>query len=208
MNICIFGDSITWGACDYECGGWATRLRNYFEERGDTPLGADGTLADVSVYNLGVSGDNTEDLLARMKGECEAREPSMVVLAIGINDSQHVRSEGKRRLSIKQFKDNLVKLHDIVHQFTKKIVFVGLTQVDESKTMPIPWDADKQYDNDGVKQYNTAIREFCAEKDIKFIEMFDALNLEDLEDGLHPNYDGHTKMFERIKVEIERNLAA
>ena len=48
MTICIFGDSITWGAYDPEQGGWATRLRNYFEKQDN----------DVDVYNLGISGDN------------------------------------------------------------------------------------------------------------------------------------------------------
>ncbi|MEA1963419.1 MAG: hypothetical protein U9M94_04270 [Patescibacteria group bacterium] len=32
-----------------------------------------------------------------------------------------------------------------------------------------------------------------------FIEMFDLLNDEDLEDGLHPNSDGHEKMFKRVR---------
>lgn len=208
MNICIFGDSITWGACDYERGGWATRLRNYFEERGDTPLGADGSLVDVSVYNLGVSGDNTNDLLARMKSECEAREPDMVIMAIGINDSQYMRSDSERRINIDKFKENLANLYETAKQFTEKVVFVGLTLVDESKTMPIPWDTNKQYDNEGVKQYDGVIREFCADKNVKFIEMIDMLTTKYLEDGLHPNANGHGKMFERIKTEIEASLSA
>ena len=29
--ICLFGDSITWGAWDPEHGGWGARLRSYFE---------------------------------------------------------------------------------------------------------------------------------------------------------------------------------
>ena len=30
-RICVFGASITWGACDYEVGGWVARLRKYIE---------------------------------------------------------------------------------------------------------------------------------------------------------------------------------
>ncbi len=49
MHICIFGDSITWGACDYEKGGWVERLKIYFLEHTD----------NIEVYNLGVSDDDS-----------------------------------------------------------------------------------------------------------------------------------------------------
>ena len=63
MNVLIFGDSITWGAYDPEQGGWATRLRNYFEEKDN----------DIDVYNLGISGDTTADLLERIEIEAKSR---------------------------------------------------------------------------------------------------------------------------------------
>ena len=197
MSTCIFGDSITWGASDTEKGGWVERLKVYIGEK-----------YEEEVYNLGISGDNTDGLLQRVESEAKAREPKVIVLAIGINDSQYVRSESKRRVPIEQFKNNLTKLHEIARQFTEKIIFIGLTQVDESKTKPVPWDTNKQYDNEGIKQYDTAIQEFCDEKGIKFIEMGGMLKPNDLEDGLHPNSNGHTKMFERIKTEIENELSA
>lgn len=52
--ICVFGDSITWGAWDIEKGGWVQRLRNFVESSSEEY---------IEIYNLGVSGDNTEDLL-------------------------------------------------------------------------------------------------------------------------------------------------
>ena len=42
MKICVFGDSIAWGACDFEKGGWADRLKTYF-------LAGDN---DIDLYNL------------------------------------------------------------------------------------------------------------------------------------------------------------
>jgi len=185
MSICIFGDSITWGASDTEKGGWAERLKVYVGEK-----------FDQDVYNLGISGDNTEGLLQRVEFEAEMREPEVIVFAIGINDSRYVRSENKRMVPIEQFRDNLIKLYEISSKIVEKVIFVGLTKVDESKTRSI----DKEYDNEGIGQYDTAIKNFCSENNLKFIEMFDVLDVEDLPDGLHPNSKGHAKMFERIKT--------
>lgn len=165
MNICVFGDSITWGACDYKYGGWATRLRNYFEERGDTVLGADEKAVDVEVCNLGISGDNTDDLLKRVELEAIAREPEMIIFAIGINDSQYLGGDkNKLRVSFNNFIFNLNELVRVARKFTNKIVFVGLTDVDESKTKPIPWSPAKSYDNALIAKYDSAIKDFCKEK--------------------------------------------
>jgi len=99
-TICIFGDSIAWGAVDPENGGWVAQLRRYFETNN----------YDIAVYNQGVSGDNTDDLSARFKIECEAREPQIIIFAIGINDSQYVKIEDNPRISLEKFQNNLVEL--------------------------------------------------------------------------------------------------
>ena len=50
VRLVIFGDSITRGINDSEKQGW---VREYFWKK---------TL-DISVYNYGISGDNSEDLV-------------------------------------------------------------------------------------------------------------------------------------------------
>jgi len=192
MSICIFGDSITWGASDSEKGGWVERLKVYFGEKYDT-----------DVYNLGVSGDTTDDLLVRVENELKAREPNMVVFAIGVNDAQFIHSINSNRISENDFKNNIEKLYGIAKKFTLKIIFVGLTSVDELKTKPIPWDTDKTYTNERINKFDRIIENFCSENNLKFILINDLLNNDDLIDGLHPSAQGHIKMFERIKPEIE-----
>src|SRR3989344_2914310 len=118
MNILIFGYSITWGAYDPEQGGWATRLRNYFEAKDNY----------TDVYNLGVSGDTTADLLARIEVEAKSREPNLIVFAIVINDAQFIHSTNGLRGSLDEFQQNLIKLLSIAKKFTDKVVFVCLTK--------------------------------------------------------------------------------
>lgn len=195
MKICVFGDSIVWGAFDSEQGGWTNRLRNYFE----------GEDKDVDVYNLGVSGDNTEDLLKRFAVEAVAREPDVIVFAIGTNDSQYIGSKDNPRVPIDVFRENLKKLIGQAQKFTPRVLFVGLGIVDEAKTMPIPWDTKKYYDNENMRAYDAVIQSVCAENDIPVLSMHDVLQVGDLHDGLHPNPQGHQKMFDYIKdfLEIE-----
>ncbi|OHA62828.1 MAG: hypothetical protein A3E07_03445 [Candidatus Wildermuthbacteria bacterium RIFCSPHIGHO2_12_FULL_45_9] len=193
MNILIFGDSITWGAYDPEQGGWATRLRNYFEAKDN----------DTDVYNLGISGDTTADLLNRIEIEAKSREPNLIIFAIGINDAQFIHSTNGLRVSLDEFQQNLTKLLSIAKKFTGKIVFVGLTKVDESKTTPIPWNTNKSYTNENIKRLDTVIEKFCEENKLKFISMDSVVGNGDLIDGLHPNTKWHIKIFNRIKSEVE-----
>lgn len=199
-TICIFGDSITWGAVDPGCGGWATRLRNYFESIGER---VDN---DTDVYNLGVSGDNTEDLLVRFRTEMIARNPNLILFAVGINDSQFIISRNQNRVSVEKFKANIEKLIEEAREITEKIIIIGLTQVDESKTSPIPWNLDKRYTNVDIKKYDAVLRGLSSEKNIPYIDMSEVLNLDDLSDGLHPNSQGHIKMFEVIKRQLTTSV--
>jgi len=184
-RICIFGDSIAWGAVDPKNGGWVAQLWRYFETNNDY---------DIAIYNQGVSGDNTNDLLARFKVECEAREPQIIIFAIGINDSQYVKTKDNPRVSLEKFQNNLVELINQAKKFSDKIIFVGLTKVEESKLMPIPWsDEEKFYDNDNIVKYNAVIKKVCDENNFPFIDLLDLLEPNDLDDGLHPNSEGHKK---------------
>ncbi len=195
-NICVFGDSITWGANDSEQGGWVNRLRNYYQSKG---LRVD---KDVDVYNLGVSGDNTEDLLKRFQVELEARlgeKITFVVFAIGINDSQFVISKNENRIPVEIFQVNLKTLIKEAKKYTDKIAFVGLTQVDESKTVPIPWNKDKRYTNDDIEKYNEIIQIVADEEGTVYIDMKGVVGLENLGDVLHTDSEGHRKMFEKVK---------
>src|SRR5271157_5203514 len=91
MQILVFGDSITYGACDSE-GGWVQRLRKFLDGKNLI-----NTEVYYSVYNLGVWGNAIEDLLKRLEFETKQRieenEEVMFVFAIGVNDSNFIYSK-------------------------------------------------------------------------------------------------------------------
>lgn len=188
MIIGVWGDSIAWGAYDPENGGWVNLLRNYLEPQ------------NGSVYNCGIDADSTDDLLKRFKIEAEARGPEIIIFAIGINDSLYTDTRDNSRVPKDKFIANLKTLIKQAKEFTDRIVFIGLTNVEENKVMPIPWgDKSENYDNTNIDLYNSAIEETANKFNIPFFNIFELLEMSELEDGLHPNSKGHQKMFEKIK---------
>ena len=194
-RICVFGASITWGAFDSEKGGWVNRLKLIKFTQGNC----------INIHNLGISGDTTNNVLARINTELLTRNPNIIIFSIGANDSLYLKNENKNYIDLKKFKKNLNELYKKSKKFTKKIIFTGLTKVDELKVSPIPWSPTKYYDNENIKKYDLVIKNFCKKNNLPFIEMFDLLKNEDLEDGLHPNSEGHKKMFIRVRDFLIKN---
>jgi lysophospholipase L1-like esterase len=204
-QILIFGDSITYGASDLE-GGWASRLRKYVDHKGLT----DPEYYNL-VYNLGISGNNTTDILKRFEFEVQQRikeeGETAIIFLIGTNDSQLFK--GKFRTELEQFERNLKELYSLAQKYSQKIIFVGLFPIDESKTTPVAWHKEKFYKNEYIKAYNDSVKDFCQKNAIIFIKIFENFIDKDykslFDDGIHPSSEGHRQMFEIIKDGLIKN---
>lgn len=188
-TICIFGDSIAWGASDPVGGGWAGRLSSHFEADSES---------DSIIYNLSICGDTTEGLLKRFKSECEARGPQKVIFAIGINDTAYFGTKDKPVVDSERFCENLLELAKQAKQITDDVIFVGLTEVDESRTMPVAWDEGVFYDDESIIAYDAIIKEAAQAGGADYVWLGGLVDKKNLEDGLHPNSDGHQRIFEKL----------
>lgn len=188
--FCVFGDSVT--QADYVKDSWVNLLRAHFENkhRNDS----------VSVYNLGVNANTTDDVLKRFEPEAIARTPTSIIFAVGINDSSYLNETSEPIIGEESFKNNLKALINAAKKFSDDITFIGLTLGDDSSLKPYPDSSTgKSYDKNRSKRYNEILRKVVSEKNVRFIELFDNLGAKDFQDGLHPNDNGHRKMFEVIK---------
>ncbi len=192
MNkICVFGDSIAWGAIDPQYGGWVALLKNYFQDqniKNDTY---------IQVYNLGVSGDTSADLLKRFANEVDARAPDIIIFAIGINDTLSLISLKHNRILIDEFTKNVTSMVETTLGQKRAVLIVGLSRVDESKTRP--WDTDVEYCNEEIEKYDAILKEISRQNNIQYIDLSKVISLTDLADGLHPNSLGHQKIFELVR---------
>jgi len=206
IHLIIFGDSIALGAWDQKHGGWANRLKTYLYSD-DFRIKTKDDFIFYSTYNLGVGGTTTNDLLGRFNNEIQERESNdferthhdIIIFAIGSNDCQYSSSKENTKVEPNDFERNLNILLNKAHKYTKKVLFIGITKVDESKTYPISWDENIYCTNKNIQQYNKILKDFCRDKNVLFVDVFDLLDKRDLIDGLHPNSQGHQKMFKRVR---------
>ena len=192
----IFGDSIVYGVGDIEMGGWVNRLRLHYDEKYDY---------DCRIFNMGIPGEITEETLKRFENECEYRfdkeQRNIIVFAVGINDTQDI--SGTNRVKLEDFEINISKIIEKARQYSSDILFVGLTNVDESKVVPIPWNSIKSYFNEKIIRFDSTLEKICNGENVLYIKLYDLLSLKDLYDGLHPNSFGHDKMYDKILKELD-----
>lgn len=207
-QILIFGDSIAHGAWDIE-GGWVQRLKKEIDKK----IISSGLQFYCDVYNLSIDGDVARGVLERFENETKKRlleEETVFIFAVGINDSCFIKNTEEFLTPLKNFRNNVQKLISGAKKFSNKIIFIGLTPVDEEKTNPyFASTTGKSYKNEFIKKYDEIIKSVCAENKISFIEIFEKFNKENyknlLEDGLHPNTQGHEKIFEIVKNYLIKN---
>ena len=201
--ITIFGDSITFGVGDNINRGWCDRLKKYFENGGQYHY----------LYNLGISGNTTDDILKRFDVETKARvkfkrdqDRNVIIVAIGANDSKMLGEKKTPKIEFDIFSNNIQALIDKAKSFTKEVVFIGLTPVDENLTLNYE---DTFLSNERLKLFNNKIQELCKINNILFLDIFQEfskLNYKELlSDGLHPNKEGYEEMFVLIKSFLIQN---
>jgi lysophospholipase L1-like esterase len=206
MRVLVFGDSIAQGFWDSQ-GGWVERLRKHYDSL---------ALADLKknkqpeIFNLGVSGDTTRNLLARIEAETKIRrwpdDPLIVVVAIGTNDD--LFESDKQYVPPDEFKANLEQIVSILKPLTQGILLVGNPACDESKTMPVFW-GDFTYTNKELQRSEHTIVEVAAKNNLPCVPIFEVFKLkldegvELLADGLHPNDEGHQFIANQVKPQLE-----
>lgn len=207
-NIIVFGDSITFGFYDSE-GGWVDRLKRYVSKDAK-----DEGESNNRIYNLGVTGANTQFMLDRADHEITPRswesDKTVVIYAMGPNDPSISKSGNSSvPVSEKQFRKNLSKLVAIARNYKAEIVFVGPAPINEKLVSPAPFDPDLSYLDKPLNEYNIIIKKLCNKNNLLFINLlkeFKNTNFNGyLHDGLHPNTNGHELIYKTVKEHLIKN---
>lgn len=198
MRILFFGDSITQGFWGIE-GGWVERIRKHYDS--ETVKHLDDKIVrntQPEIFNLGISGDTTRNLLVRIEAETKVRkwqeDPLVVVVAIGTNDD--LFENDQQWVGPEEFRSNLEKIVDILTPVADTLVLVGNPACDETKATPVSW-TDANYTNRKLQRSERTIAGVANKHRLTYVPIFDAFKskIEEgqilLADGLHPNDLGH-----------------
>lgn len=206
MSIIILGDSNGQGFYDTEKGGWAERLKAYCFEHNDQ-----------FVFNLSVSGYSSNNLIELIeRNELESRfeagdEPHLIIVAVGLNDS--VLVQDKRNLvSVSKYGENILQIFKHIvdwnkgnYDLTHRLLVVGPTSVDETRSTPVEWDDTLYYRNAEVKRYNEKLKEVCYPNNIRFLNLFDMASF-DTCDGVHLSPAEHELIFNSVVKAVDAIL--
>jgi lysophospholipase L1-like esterase len=192
--ICIGASSIQ-GRVDPKGGGWVGRLRKWHESNARHNV----------VYNLGIGGNTTRDLLKRLIPECKPRMPELIIFSLGLNDCRRIGSRNAPNdtpqsgypLKIKKLIRQAKTLADVI--------FVGVYPIDDDKTTPIPWDNDKFYLLKDAEKYEALCKKAVLSQNIPYLDIWSDWVQKDykkflFEDGLHANNKGHEAIFQSVKI--------
>ena len=200
MNrIFVFGDSIVFGVGEAPCIGWVGRLKADFELQGK----------QNKIFNLGIPGDNSTDVLQRIDGEMNARtelkekrDKFTIILGIGTNDSRVFESI----ITPDLFRANVRKLIHKSGMHADEVIFISLLPVVEEELNAF---GQEFFTNANSKKFNEIIRDECSRASVLFCDLFSLWESKDysewFEDGLHPNSYGYDIMYEQIKTFLARN---
>jgi lysophospholipase L1-like esterase len=204
--LLCFGDSITYGELDEIGGGWVNRLKCECLRRilvGRSP--------EVFVHALGLPGETTAGLRARFEAEFATRvvdgDLGIALFAYGATDAA-VR-EGEPVVPLADFLDNLVHCIRLVRGRGARTLLVDLP--------PIAREQDGRPGPDGsvrsaetIARYNAALAALAADTGAHLIDIHTPLARARpgwlRPDGVHPNHEGHRRIFEIVLPEVDALL--
>ncbi|GGH80160.1 lysophospholipase L1-like esterase [Filimonas zeae] len=88
-RLVFVGDSITWGHRDAAILEPNKGLGDGYVQEIARLLASKSMLKECAVYNRGVSGNTTKDLLTRLDKDVISLKPTIAVVLIGVNDLRH-----------------------------------------------------------------------------------------------------------------------
>lgn len=146
---------------------------------------------DVSICNLGCSGDNLDGFIRRIE-MIQTVHPRKIFFMGGIN--------GSKRKPLEEFRQKYDSLYSAIKDS------LPYAQLYVQSLLPLnPCVFDKYCDNDKVKQINSIQKELAAKYNLTYIDLYSVYEQEDIlpmdvsRDGIHLKIEAYDKWAETIR---------
>ncbi len=202
LKIVTLGDSITKGVRD------GVTAEQTFSSRLQSQLRQSNIMTQI--VNLGIGGERTDQALNRIDQVFELN-PDLVTIMYGTNDSYIDPGKTASRISVDQYRENLVKIVALLLQ--RGIEPVLMTEprwADAARA-----DGSGNHPNESLEPFVVATRDVATQWRIHLIDHFahwtkvrdSGIQLSDwTTDSCHPNPDGHQKMAELMLPAIRQTI--
>ena len=203
-KVVALGDSTVYGYGDAVNGGWTEGLRRHWMAQG---------ISGPVLYNLGVRGDGVKQVFQRLetefscRGELRNQVPDVIILSVGTNDSARLGHAGGRNFTaFETFEQTVSQLLEQSLQLAP-VYFIGMPPVDEGR---MPFAHCLYYSHQDQFRYKEATRRACRAYQVPYLDIFDLwmqhmkteglswLREHLLDDGLHPNSRGYSKILSQV----------
>ncbi len=190
-NILIFGDSISTGKGVKKEKSWPALLCKYFDNQ---------CKYSTLVHNLSFPSESTKEIVKRFSSETKSRfrkeSDLSIIFAVGINDAKCIKNKANINTKEKLFIGNILLLIKEAAKYTINVAFIGLSKVDEKKTMPL---GELYFSNRIILKYSNIISKICDKNNIPFISLEKDFRKKFLaEDGIHLNELGHQMIANKV----------
>jgi lysophospholipase L1-like esterase len=199
ITILPLGDSITYGVGSSDKGGYRTFLWKECIKSGYSVRFV-GTRSngpgDIDTYNEGHPGWRIDQISSHVVPWLMLYRPQIILLFIGTNDilQRHDVSHAPERLTLL-----LDQITSILPKST--LIVASVTPLDNSELYArrFPSFPSSVDFNANIMAYNATIpaivrAEAAQGRHVQYVDMYDAVPVYDLADGIHPDDDGYVLM--------------
>ena len=195
-TVMPLGDSITYGEGSADSGGYRTHLWNKFMNSG-YKVKFVGSLSSgpcgIGTHNEGHPGSRIDQLSTHVVRWLTKYRPQVILLLIGTNDIVQAHD----------VKNAPHRLNFLIDQITSTLpnstlVVASIPSLDNMKLYARGFCSSVDF-GENVMSYNTAIpgivqSKVTQGKYVYYVDMYDAIPVCDVEDGIHPNDVGYASM--------------
>lgn len=204
-QIFIMGASITYGVggCN---GGWADMLKLALCKKNFSGGEIDKLYEIYNFAKPGATADFVEKNYQSHIDEFYKEDAkSTVIISIGYNNAKAEGEADNYVSTPEEFRELMTNLLKGIKAKVDRVIFVGYTLCDETKTMPkiSPFTGlDSYFSNERIQLFNNTVKELCADLSIETacvdIDKDDWIANHLFDDGLHPNDKGYKAIFNKV----------
>src|SRR5262249_10358458 len=121
----------------------------------------------VKVVNAGLGGERTDGALTRLDKAVLAHSPKVVLIMYGNNDSYVDSGKKESRISVTQYRENLVKLVDAIRKSGGEPILMT-----EPRWAPEAKNGLGENPNERLEKYIEACRAVAKDKKVKLVDHY------------------------------------